>query len=82
MHSSERSALHRGCQNLVDSASEESWGGGLGLGGQKCRKNAPPPPSFLVSEIINLFGFSDFEPKNCFRVPTPWGLEGVEWEER
>ena len=26
--------------------------------------------------------FFDFEPKNCFRVPTPWGLYGAEWDER
>ena len=23
-----------------------------------------------------------FEPKKCFRVPTPWGLYGAEWDER
>ena len=25
--------------------------------------------------------FLYFEPKNCFRVPTPWGLYGAEWVE-
>ena len=30
---------------------------------------------------MNLLVFFDFEPKNCFRVPTPWGLYGVEWDE-
>ena len=28
---------------------------------------------------VNLF--FDFQPKKCFRVPTPWGLYGVEWDE-
>ena len=26
--------------------------------------------------------FFDFEPKKCFRVPTPWDLYGAEWDER
>ena len=26
--------------------------------------------------------FFYFEPKKCFRVPTPWGLYGVEWDVR
>ena len=31
---------------------------------------------------MNLLGFSYFEPKKCFWVPTPWGLYGAEWDER
>ena len=34
------------------------------------------------SKIINLLVFFDFEPKKCFRVPTPWGSYGAEWDER
>ena len=39
-------------------------------------------PLFFGSKIMNLLVFFDFEPKKCFRVPTPWGLYGVEWDER
>ena len=39
-------------------------------------------PPFFGSKIMNLLVFSDFEPKKCFRVPTLWGLYGVEWDER
>ena len=39
-------------------------------------------PPFLGSKIMNLLVFFDFEPKKCFRVPTPWGLYGAEWDER
>ena len=31
---------------------------------------------------MNLLVFFDFEPKKFFRVPTPWGLYGAEWDER
>ena len=49
------------------------WGGGV--------KNMTPP--FLGRKLgIFWFFFPDFEPKKCFRVPTPWGLYGVEWDER
>ena len=43
-------------------------------------KNDPPP--FFGPKIMNLLAFFDFEPKKCFRVPTPWGLYGEEWDER
>ena len=39
------------------------------------------PPLFWV-EIMNLLVIFDFEPKKCFRVLTPWGLYGAEWDER
>ena len=39
-------------------------------------------PLFLGSKIMNLLVFFGFEPKNCFRVPTAWGLYGTEWDER
>ena len=39
------------------------------------------PPLFWVKNHES-FGFFDFEPKKCFRVPTPWGLYGAEWDER
>ena len=60
---------------------EGGAGGGVGVGGggQKCRKNDPP---FLGSKIMNLLVFFDFEPKKCFRVPTPLGLYGAKWDER
>ena len=38
-------------------------------------------PLFLGSKIMNLLVFFDFEPKKCFRVRTPWGLYGAEWDE-
>ena len=31
---------------------------------------------------MNLLVFINFEPKKCFRVLTPWGLYGAEWDER
>ena len=34
------------------------------------------------SKIMTLLVFSDFELKKCFRFPTPWGLYGLEWDER
>ena len=39
-------------------------------------------PLFLGggSKIMNLF-FLDFEPRNCFRAPTSWGLYGAEGDE-
>ena len=40
------------------------------------------PPPFFGSKIMNLLVFFDFEPKKCYRVPTPWGLYGAEWDER
>ena len=53
-------------------------GGGVGgVGGSQ--KMTPP---FFGSKIMNLLVFLDFEPKRCFRVPTPWGLYGAEWDER
>ena len=39
------------------------------------------PPFFWV-ENHESFGFFYFELKKCFRVPTPWGLYGAEWDER
>ena len=39
-------------------------------------------PPFFGSKIMNLLVFFDFELKKCFRVPTPWGLYGAEWDER
>ena len=50
-------------------------GGGGGWG-------AEMTPHFFGSKIMNLLVFLDFEPKKCFRVPTSWGLYGVEWDER
>ena len=40
------------------------------------------PPPFFGLKIMNLLVFFYFEPKTCFRVPTPWGLYGMEWDER
>ena len=54
--------------------------GGGGGGGSKMSNKMTPP--FLGSKIMNLLVFFDFEPKKCFRVPTPWGLYGAEWDER
>ena len=51
-----------------------------GGGGSEMLKN--DPPLFFGSKIRNLLVFFDFEPKKCFRVPTPWGLYGAEWDER
>ena len=51
----------------------------VGGGGQKCRKINPPPFWDKNNESLG-FNF-DFEPKKCFRVSTPWGLYGVEWDE-
>ena len=39
-------------------------------------------PPFFGSKIMNVLVFFDFEPKKCFRVPTPWGLCATEWDER
>ena len=41
-------------------------------------KNNPPP--LFGSKILNLLVSFDFEAKKCFRVPTPWGLYGAEWD--
>ena len=41
-----------------------------------------PPPFFWVENHESFGFFFDFEPKKCFRVPTPWGLYGAEWDER
>ena len=50
------------------------WGGGWES------ENDPP---FSLGQSHESFGFFfDFEPKKCFRVPTPWGLYGAEWDER
>ena len=38
-------------------------------------------PHVFGSQIMNLLVFFDFELKKCFRVPTPWGLYGAEWDE-
>ena len=37
---------------------------------------------FFGLKIMNLLVFFDFEPKKCFRVPTPWGSYGADWDER
>ena len=51
----------------------------MGGGGSKmCKKNDPP---FFGLKIMTLLVFFDFEPKRCFRVSTPWGLYGAEWDE-
>ena len=42
-------------------------------------KNDPP---FFWIENHESFGFFDFGPKKCFRVLTPWGLYGAEWDAR
>ena len=34
-------------------------------------------PPFFGSKIMNVLVFFDFEPKQCFRVATPWGLDGM-----
>ena len=54
--------------------------GGGGWGGVKNVEKMTPP--FFGSQIMNLLVFFDFEPKKCFRVPTPLGLYGAEWDER
>ena len=41
-------------------------------------KKATSP--FFRSKIMNLLFFFNFEAKKCFRVPTPWGLYGAEWD--
>ena len=38
--------------------------------GREDQENQPNPP-FFGSKIMNLLVFFDFEPKKCFRVPTP-----------
>ena len=50
---------------------------GVGGGGSK-----KTPHPFLGSKIMNLLVFFHFELKKCFRVPTPWGLYGANWDER
>ena len=40
------------------------------------------PPPFFGSKIMNLLVFFDFEPEKFFRIPTPWGLYGAEWDKR
>ena len=50
------------------------------MGGVKNVEQMTPP--FFGSKIMNVLVFFDFEPKKCFRVPTPWGLYGVESDER
>ena len=62
--------LPQGAELLVG-----GWGGG-----SKMLNKRPPP--FFGSKIMNLLVFFDFEPKNGFRVRTPWGLYGAEWDER
>ena len=57
-----------------------SFGGGGGGGVGRGFKKLTPP--FFGSKIMNRFVFFDFEPKNVFWVPTPWGLYGAEWDER
>ena len=42
--------------------------GGVGGGWGGGSKNDPP---IFGSKIMNLLFFFDFEPKKCFRVPTP-----------
>ena len=49
--------------------------GGWGVGSKN------EPPLFFGSKIMNLLVFFNFEPQKCFRVPTPWGLYGAEWDE-
>ena len=39
-------------------------------------------PPFYRSKVMNLLIFFDFEAKKCFRVPTPRGFYGAEWDER
>ena len=57
-------------------------GGGGGGGGGGVKNVEKMTPLFFGSKIMNLLVFFDFEPKKCFRVPTPWGLYGAEWDER
>ena len=54
-------------------------GGGVGGAVKTVEKMTPP---FFGSKIMNLLVFFDFEPKKCFRVPTPLGLYGAKWDER
>ena len=35
------------------------------------------PPFFWVENDESFGFFFNFEPKKCFRVPTPWGLYGA-----
>ena len=44
------------------------------MGGVKNVEKRTPP--FVGSKIMNVSMFFDFEPKNSFRVPTPWGFVG------
>ena len=52
----------------------------MGVGGGSKMSKKMTPPFFWV-EIQNLLVFFDFEPKKCFRVPTPWGLYWTQWDE-
>ena len=51
----------------------------MGGGGIENVEKMTPP--FFGSRIMNLLVFFDFQPKKCFRVRTPWGLYGAEWDE-
>ena len=52
--------------------SDRSWGGGgVGGGGGGVKNVEKMTPPFFGSKIMNLLVFFDFEPKKCFRVPTP-----------
>ena len=45
----------------------------------KMSKKCPTP--FFWAEHHESFGFLFyFQPKKSFRVPTPWGLYGAEWD--
>ena len=46
-------------------------GGCRGVWGSEMSKKNDPP--FFVLKIMNMLIFFYFEPKKCFRVPTPWG---------
>ena len=48
-------------------------------GGRRGQKSTPP---FFGSKITILLVFFDFEPNKGFRVPTPRGFYGAEWDER
>ena len=45
-----------------------------GGGGSKMSKNTP------LFRVENLLAAFNFEPKKCFRVMTPWGMYGAEWD--
>ena len=50
----------------------EVGGGGI--------KNVERMTPHFGLKIMNLLIFFNFEPKKCFRVATPWGLYGAEWD--